>query len=331
MFRCAARRAPCGRAARTPGSRPGPFGLSSSTPEAEDHAALVLGQNLDRRQAGRSRRSTRPDQQLDHASIMYGSLVPGSTCSSKSSTAQHAHPRAARDGRGRTRIPVSRRARRLRPRETGPASATPISRSSLRAPVTTLLRRARTASESSNTVMSANGSVTASAVAEWMRISGIGLSTSMTAPSTMRDRAARAQHAVRRELRLQHEQRERRGSAAAPSQLIGSTDSAESPAAAGSRRPRRGRSAPARRIRHRSPARRAPAGSARCWGRLMAEMNAFAQGSAGSPQSRHRLRCSVTVLPVEARDRRGHRVAGADRAHPARRIRSDDRPALRAR
>ena len=41
-----------------------------------------------------------------------------------------------------------------------------------------------------------------------MRISGSGLSISITAPSTMADRAARRQNAVRREFGLQREQRE---------------------------------------------------------------------------------------------------------------------------
>ena len=58
---------------------------------------------------------------------------------------------------------------------------------------------------------------------------GTGLSISITAPSTSATRAARSQNAMRSELGFQHEHAKPASSSAAPSQLIGSTESAERP------------------------------------------------------------------------------------------------------
>ena len=137
-----------------------------------------------------------------------------------------AHPTAT--GRGDTASQYSPRTKTL-PSGASSVIADPVSPIMPSLPVTTLLRRARTTSESRSTVMAEKGSAKAMAVRQMDAHFGQRAVDQHDRAQHHRDRAARAENAVRRELSFQNKQAKASSNSAAPSQLIGSTEIAESP------------------------------------------------------------------------------------------------------
>src|SRR5262249_11537520 len=146
--------------------------------EPENYAALVLAENFDRAEQVQDDNRDYDGRQIDHGS------ASGSTVSLSLSMWTTRTRCPGWRGLGDTASQYSPRTNTL-PSGMSGVIAEPVKPIMPSLPVSTLLRRARTASETRNVVIAANGSASAIAVAQRMRISGTGLSMSITAPNTI--------------------------------------------------------------------------------------------------------------------------------------------------